>query len=343
MNDQEFVSIYGEKPWDVINQILEQFDTLTYKVNSPEGLDYLDSYQLKLKHTEKHDVEIDFNSLSSGEKILMALVASVYKSSSDKHFPDVLLLDEVDASLHPSMMKNMLSVMEKIFLLQGVKVILVTHSPTTIALAPEDSIFVMNRSGLNRIEKKSKQEALEILTQGYATIKQGLRLFDEVAKFEFTLITEGRNTRLIEKAFQLHGIEDVEVLSGIEGISGKDQLKTLFDFFSCTNHEKKVIFVWDCDVSFELQPKNNTYPFMLPSNDSNNIAKKGIENMFPEELFSGYIKTIIMSNGDVKSEFDGTRKKDFEKFILDRNKIDDFKKFSGLAKEIRQVKNSGGL
>ena len=339
LNDQEFVAIYGEKPWDVINQILEQFDTLTYKVNSPEGLDYLDSYQLKLKHTEKHNVEINFNSLSSGEKILMALVASVYKSSSDKHFPDVLLLDEVDASLHPSMMKNMLSVIEKIFLQQGVKVILVTHSPTTIALAPEDSIFVMNRSGLNRIEKKSKQEALEILTQGYATIKQGLRLFDEVARFEFTIITEGRNTRLIEKALRLHGIEDVEVLSGIEGISGKDQLKTLFDFFSCTNHEKKVIFVWDCDVTFELQPKNNTYPFILPKNHSNNIATKGIENMFPEELFSGYIKTITMSNGDVKNEFDGTRKKDFEKFILDRNKIDDFKNFSILAEEIRRIKN----
>ena len=81
----------------------------------------------------------------------MALVSCVYKASFDKHFPQVLLLDEVDASLHPSMMQNMLNVIEKVFLENGVKVILVTHSPTTIALAPEESVYVMNRSCKNRI------------------------------------------------------------------------------------------------------------------------------------------------------------------------------------------------
>lgn len=64
----------------------------------------------------------------------MALVASIYKSSSDGAFPDILLLDELDASLHPSMIKNMIGVIEDIFLEQGIKVILVTHSPSTIAL-----------------------------------------------------------------------------------------------------------------------------------------------------------------------------------------------------------------
>ena len=259
LSEEKFFAVHGKKPWYLINQILEQFDTLTYQVNSPEGSDYFGSFQLKLRHTEKHDLEINFSSLSSGEKVLMALVASIYKSSSDKHFPDILLLDEVDASLHPSMMKNMLNVIEKIFLRQGVKVILVTHSPTTIALAPEESIFVMNRSGQNRVEKKSKQVALEILTQGYATIEQGLKLFDEVARSNLTIITEGKNTRLFEEALQLYGIDDVKVLSGMEGISGKNQLKTLFDFFSRTDHKNKVIFVWDCDVNIRVQSAKNTY------------------------------------------------------------------------------------
>lgn len=264
LSEQEFLSVHGEKPWVLINKILEEFDTLQYTINSPEGSDYFGSFQLKLKHSSKDNLEIEFNSLSSGEKILMALVASIYKSSSDKHFPDILLLDEVDASLHPSMMKNMLNVIEKIFLKQGVKVILVTHSPTTIALAPEDSIFVMNRSGLNRIEKKSKSDALSILTQGFATIEQGLKLFDQVAKSNLTIITEGKNTKLIEKALLLNNVNDVEVLAGIEGVSGKNQLKTLFDFLSRTDHSNKVIFVWDCDVNIQSQASNNTYPYILP-------------------------------------------------------------------------------
>lgn len=339
LSEQEFLTVHGEKPWVLINQILEEFDTLQYKINSPEGADYFGSFQLKLKHTSKDDLEIEFNSLSSGEKILMALVASIYKSSSDKHFPDILLLDEVDASLHPSMMKNMLNVIQNIFLKQGVKVILVTHSPTTIALAPEESVFIMNRSGLDRIEKKSKSDALAILTQGFATLEQGLRLFDQVAASNLTIITEGKNTNLIEKALNLNGINDVDVLTGVEGVSGKNQLKTLFDFLSRTDHSNKVIFVWDCDVNIQSQETNNTYPYVLPNNPENSIAKKGIENIFPSSLFDGFVKTITLSDGKVITEFDESRKRDFESFVIGRNNINDFDNFSSLLTEIERVRS----
>ncbi len=339
LSEQEFLDVHGKKPWDLINQVLKAFDTLKYKVNSPEGSDFFGNFQLKLQHTENDNLEIEFDRLSSGEKVLMALVASVYKSSSDKHFPDILLLDEVDASLHPSMMKNMLDVIEEIFLKQGVKVILVTHAPTTIALAPEDSIYVMNRSGKNRIEKKTKQEALSILTQGYATIEQGLQLFDDIAKSKLTIITEGHNSILIEKALQLYELDEVDVLSGVEGVSGKNQLKTLFDFLSRTNHKTKVIFVWDCDVCFGMQPSNNTYPFVFPANSENTMTKKGIENLFPNELFEGFKKTITLSNGNVTTEFDGSRKRDFALFIIDRNDKDDFKNFSSLISEIKRIRD----
>lgn len=46
LSEEEFVDIHGEKPWDVVNKILETFDTLQYKVNSPEGQDYFGNYQL---------------------------------------------------------------------------------------------------------------------------------------------------------------------------------------------------------------------------------------------------------------------------------------------------------
>jgi len=263
--ENEFIRLHGDKPWDVVNRILNSFETLQYEVESPEGYDYFGSFQLKLKHIEKDNIEIPFSSLSSGEKALMALVASVYKASSDGHFPDVLLLDEVDASLHPSMMKNMLAVIEEVFLEQGVKVIMVTHSPTTIAIAPENSIHIMNKSGLNRIEKKSRSEALEVLTEGFATLDQGIKLLDEIAKSNITIITEGKNTILIKLALELYGIHDVEVVTGIEGSSGKTQLNTLFDFFSKVPHNNKVIIVWDCDVNNQFSETNNTFPFIFLS------------------------------------------------------------------------------
>ncbi len=338
LSEADFMAIHGRPPWELVNEILETFDTLKYRTTSPEGLDYFGNFQLKLKHTEKAGLEIDFSHLSSGERVLMALVASVYKSSADKNFPDLLLLDEVDASLHPSMMKNMLDVIERIFLRQDVKVILITHSPTTLAMAPENAIYVMNRAGANRIEKKSKQEALSILTQGFATIEQGLRLFDQLANSALTVITEGYNTSLIAKALELNGIKDVEVLSGVEGISGKNQLKTIFKFIARTQHKNKVLFVWDCDVTHELDAQNNTFPFTLPKRTDNAVAKSGIENAFPEMLFTGLTKTIAMSNGQVIVEFDENRKKDFAAKVISRNDTKDFSHFGSLITEIERIR-----
>ncbi len=339
VTEEEFITLHGPKPWDLVNEILTTFDTLDYRVSSPEGSDQFGDYQLKLIHTVKPNLEIDFDHLSSGERVLMALVASVYKSSADLHFPDLLLMDEVDASLHPSMMKNMLEVIGNIFLKQGVKVILVTHSPTTIALAPEDSIFVMNKSGQNRIEKKSKSEALEILTQGFATIEQGIKLFDEVARSGVVIITEGYNTSVISKALELNGISDVEVLSGIEGASGKNQLKTIYQFISKTNHQSKVLFVWDCDVNHSLGEENNTFPYSISHNSSNTLAKKGIENAFPETLFSNFIKTTTLSDGTTISQFDEHRKRDFEEFISARNDPVDFAHFAPFIAEVNRIRD----
>jgi len=339
LTEEEFVAAHGRKPWELVNEILATFDSLKYRVNSPEGADMFSSFQLKLQHIEKPGLEVDFGHLSSGERVLMALVASVYKSSADRLFPDVLLLDEVDASLHPSMMQNMLNVIESIFLKHGVKVILVSHSPTTIALAPDESIFVMQRSGASRIQKKSKEEALSVLTEGFATIEQGLRLFDQVARSSVTIITEGHNEALLRKALELYEIDGVEVLPGVQDITGKTQLRTVFQFFCKVEHQNKVIVVWDCDAPNGLAAERRTYPYVIPSNPGNTLAKKGIENAFPESLFKPFIKTVSLSDGTVVRGFDESRKSDFAQHVVAQGVLEDFVNFDGLIDEIKRVKS----
>ncbi|MGH1359930.1 MAG: AAA family ATPase [Burkholderiaceae bacterium] len=341
LTEAEFIDAHGDKPWDIVNKILQSFDSLYYEVTSPEGSDYFGSYQLRLRHTEKPNLEIDFDALSSGERILMALVASVYKSSSDNHFPDVLLLDEVDASLHPSMMKNMLQVIERIFLKQGVKVILVTHSPTTIALAPEDSIFVMNRDGTNRIEKKSRSDALQILTQGFATIEQGLKLFDQVAMQKTTIVTEGHNAAILRKALDIFGISGVGVLSGVEHITGSKQLRTLFEFFYRVEHSNSVIFVWDCDAkgtASGLPCGNKTFPIALENNPDNTFVTRGIENAFPQAMCEKFTKKTFDYQGKlVSASFDDQSKKDFATHVIQHGTVADFSHFSTLVARIKEI------
>ena len=339
LSESEFIKTHGLKPWEIINKILKFNPTLPYTINSPEGKSRNESFQVKLVHKTKKNVFADFLHLSSGERVLMALVASIYKSTTDGLFPDILLLDEIDSSLHPSMIRNLLAVINDIFLENGVKVILVTHSPTTIALAPEQSIFVMRPEGKNRIVKSSRSNALATLTEGYATLEQGLKLFDEVARKDLVIISEGRNASYIRRVIELNKITDVDVLTGAEQISSKDQLKILFDFFSKVSHEKKVIFVWDCDASKfrKLASQNNTIPFVFEQNLENDLCKSGIENLFPKKLFSGFVTKVTKSKGKIIEQFDKDRKLDFERFVLARDDEEDFKNFSPLVDKIKEI------
>ena len=86
------------------------------------------------------------------------------------YFQKMLLLDEPDASLHPTMTKEFLDVIyEELVIKKGVKVFLTTHSPSTIALTDEKYLYFMSRSG-KRLTKTSKDKALGILTEGLNTI-----------------------------------------------------------------------------------------------------------------------------------------------------------------------------
>jgi predicted ATP-binding protein involved in virulence len=335
--EEEFERLNGKKPWDVINGILERFGSIDYRINIPEGSDPYGKYLLRLKHKNGVAVEIDFSNLSSGEKVLMALVASIYKASYDKHFPNLLLLDEIDASLHPSMIQNLLDTINEIFLAQNMKVILVTHSPTTIALAPESSIFVMEKSGEDRLIKSSKNEALSILTEGFATLDEGIRLFDQFSKKTISVITEGHNVAYIETAIKLfapHLIPKVDVINGIEGKSGKTQLMTLFEFLSRVPHKNYVVFVWDCDMDREIRPSGNTIPYVFERNKNNNKISAGIENLFSETLFKDEFF-------DKKSKQDGyhvtLNKKVFRDFILENGRTQDYINFRPFIAELEKL------
>ncbi len=341
LTDAEFFAKHGRKPWEVVNEILASFETLTYRVNSPEPQSMFSNFQVKLEHTEKEGLEIGFDVLSSGERIMMALVASVYKAASDEFFPDLLLLDEVDASLHPSMMRNMLHVISDVFLANDVNVILVSHSPTTIALAPEESVYVMNRGESDRVLKASREEALDVLTEGFATLDQGLRLLSQVAAAQVTIISEGHNAPIIRRALELHEIEGAVVLPGIEEISGDSQLATYFRFFAKIPHNNRILFIWDCDVKGKVLAKaieqNETFRYVLSVNEENSLVSNGIENAFPEHLFEGFITTETTPGQPDRRKFANHMKSEFAAHVCKVTKKADFKHFGGLVEKVQEL------
>lgn len=170
LNREQFVEKHGEPPWDFVNRILEVCN-LDFRVEPPP-LHEVSSYEPKLNKLSK-DVEMRFQDLSSGEKVLMSFALCLYNASDErqeKHFPKLLLLDEVDAPLHPSMVLSLLKTIQDVLVDgKGVSVILTTHSPSTVALAPEETLYEMNPSG-PLVEKISRSRALSILTSGVPTL-----------------------------------------------------------------------------------------------------------------------------------------------------------------------------
>lgn len=339
LDNDSFENEYGEKPWKQFNDILNEFDIIEYNINNPEGLRREATFHLKLVGKKDPSLTINYQTLSSGEKILFALVGLLYKMQVNQELPELVLFDEVDASLHPSMIKMFIRIIQTILIENGSNVIIVTHSPTTIALSPEEAIYVMQKNGTDRLEKKSKQDALTILTEGFATLDEGLRFVDQILNNKISIISEGKNTLFIQKACELMGYTNINIVNNIEDISGKSQLKTLFDFFCRIQHDNIVFFVWDCDVSYALQSSNNTYPYIFQLNANNQIAKKGIENLFPEELFANFTKTISLPGKDPIKEFYEHGKRDFERFVLERNQLSDFENFKALFEYINSVVN----
>ena len=345
---EDFERIYGPKPWEVLEEILNRFNAFNYTISNPEDIkirhNIPSNFNLALRHKQE-DFEISFADLSSGERILFALVLSIYKSKTDGSFPKLLLLDEVDASLHPSMIQNLLYAIHEVFISEhNMKVILASHSPTTIALSEEKWVYLVNKEGPNRIKKYSRKEALKSLTEGFITLEEGLLILDQIADNElnvFTIFTEGNNSDYIKRAITLFIPElakRVKVIDSAQAKTGKNQLKVLYDFFLRLPHKASVLFVFDCDVTTNYEEINNCYYFIFAHNPSNKEIPKGIENLFSEDLFKNFLKQVSGKDGEQHPP--KLRKNPFRDYILKENNIEHFENFKPLMRKIEDILNA---
>ncbi len=167
LSEEDFVTRYGVAPWVFVNNILE-IAKLNFRINAPDKFDQR-PYEPNLVD-QITGIRVKFNDLSSGEKILMSFALCLYYAKDNRQiveYPQVLLFDEIDAPLHPSMTQSLLRTIETVLIGQHkIKVILTTHSPSTVALAPEESLYVMRKGELSRLAKTSKDSSLSILMEG---------------------------------------------------------------------------------------------------------------------------------------------------------------------------------
>ncbi len=169
----DVVEQIGPEPWSVLNDIL-QVSQMPFRVTDPTEMDSTDTYTCKLVESSTN-ASIRFTELSSGEQVIISLAFWLFNLQDPAAFPKLLLLDEPDAHLHPSMAKQFIDVVvETVVRKYGVRVIMTTHSPTTVALTPDGALFEMQRSG-ERVRPVSRDRAIHGLTSGLVVVRPGIR------------------------------------------------------------------------------------------------------------------------------------------------------------------------
>jgi AAA domain, putative AbiEii toxin, Type IV TA system len=176
----------GPAPWDVVNEAFKAAE-FPYRVVSPLGSGILDTYELLLENPQSGQ-RLRPLDLSSGEKMLLGLVLWLYNSQHHSRFPRLFLLDEPDAHLHPSMTRHFLRVIKEVLVDRyGVRTILTTHSPSTVALAPEGSLFEMSKMPPRVKRSRSRAETVGLLTSGLVIVSSNTRyvLVEDGADVDF--------------------------------------------------------------------------------------------------------------------------------------------------------------
>lgn len=173
-SDVEFVKS-NPPPWDLLNNLFRNHG-IDFYFNGIDRRDFSEYDHIRFRLMKKsNNVEITFSMLSSGEKIIIGLVirlfVALYFDNDQPKFPDLIILDEPDAHLHPEMSKLLVDILHETFVKKyGIKVIMVTHSPATVALSPDESIYELKNHPVTELKKITKEEGLNILTSRLPTL-----------------------------------------------------------------------------------------------------------------------------------------------------------------------------
>lgn len=317
-------------PWDVLRFVLAEMRD----ASGEDGLfdfDFSDPADIRLGMSNYREFSFTtemtnrssgaryaLDSLSSGEKILMTLCLASFNRRLGRRRPALLLLDELDAMLHPSMIMALMAALRSLFVDHGCKVLMTTHSPMTVAAISETDVFRVIRNGTHvRVAPTTTVEAVEELSEGIATVDTGLRIA-AAAGADVTILTEGHNARHLKRWVELNFPQGVLVFDHLAEHTDKGQLLTYGRMLGAMQPDTHFVIVWDCDAAAQAQKLREQLPsgakvtpFAFRKRD-NQIARRGIENNYDEDILSPYAIAKIDSEGcELGREFNSSRKTEF--------------------------------
>jgi ABC-type uncharacterized transport system ATPase component len=254
LSESEFVLKNGVPPWEFVDKILREIN-VPYKVSSPVGTRIDSNFDFNLIDKVSNKI-VKSDDLSTGEKVLMSLALAIYNSKGDANKPELLLIDEPDAALHPSMSKKMVQVLnENIVQESKIPALITSHSPTTIISSEGISIYQMVR-GNSIPEKISVQNAVEMLSSDIPFLKisndKRRQVFVE-SKYDvqyYELLTNilSQQEKLSSEPIYIpartsNGSNCTDVIDIVKNLStnGNDQIYGIIDWDESNKNEDRII------------------------------------------------------------------------------------------------------
>lgn len=349
-------------PWTILNKLFEKLK-LGYRFKhfyenknhalSPQPVLYSVGKDGVVNESDTRKLE----DLSDGEKAIISLTFATL--ASEETHPKVLILDEYDAPLNPSLVDAYFEVLKDFFIDKGVLVIVATHSTATLSLAPAYTNFyemlTHKTMGSGRLLPIGRNEYDDMRLVNKEFVDRINNLESNIKKLEANIlaatkpqiITEGDNIDHIKKALSILSptlLESVDFVDGNRDRTGKDDLVKIFPYFSNRPSGENILFVFDCDAESEvkkLKETQNAFAFHFMKNRENTKEEKGIENLYPDSLFTGdmYNTTVVTTNNIIKhSESDLDKKKLFKKIEKETSAII-FSGFNPLIEKIKTIIN----
>lgn len=127
-------------------------------------------------------LKLQFSNLSPGERLELMTLIWIYDSNlMHPNQPALLLLDEPDAHLHPSLTYDVIErIKNRLVAVYGVQVIMTTHNPITISqLMRTEHLFIMTRENATKkpeiIKATTKREVSQHLIAYSTCVNQRMR------------------------------------------------------------------------------------------------------------------------------------------------------------------------
>lgn len=156
---------YQNKQLNVVRQAIERFfQTCEIKITNPRITGNPSEFSVTSSRIGEKDVTLAFSQLSDGYKGMVALIAdfarrlAIANQDADIDCLDgegILLIDEIDAHLHPKWQYRVIEDLRRTF--PNVQLIVTTHSAEVVSTVDKESVYVLEPDG-GILEEKHPEE-----------------------------------------------------------------------------------------------------------------------------------------------------------------------------------------